>query len=102
RGSPLRGVVFLESLGLSEERVAEALARSVKFLSENRPAAAWQRGISPHAPYSTHWQIAAAAGGASRVAMHLAESREELELLQSHSGPFRELLDAMGLWNANA
>jgi cytosine/adenosine deaminase-related metal-dependent hydrolase len=98
RRSPLRGVVFLESLGFSDERVGEALQRSLDFLSGDQKSAAWRRGVSPHAPYSTNWQIVAAAGGRWPVAMHLAESREELELLQSRRGPFRDLLDGMGIW----
>jgi len=31
--------------------------------------------------------------------MHLAESREELELLQSHAGPLVELLQSLGAWH---
>jgi cytosine/adenosine deaminase-related metal-dependent hydrolase len=101
--SPLRGTIFLESLGYSDERVAESLARSIDFIGDHRARAAWRRGISPHAPYSTNWQIvAAAAGGAWPVAMHLAESRAELELLQSHSGPFRDMLSSIGLWRDEA
>ncbi len=101
--SPLQGVLLLESLGYSDERVAEALTRSVDFIRGQRWPAAWQRGISPHAPYSTNWQIvAAAAGGAWPVAMHLAESRAELELLNSHRGPFRDMLDSIGLWRDEA
>ena len=33
------------------------------------------------------------------VAMHLAESREELELLASHSGRMVEMLQAMDAWH---
>ncbi len=36
---------------------------------------------------------------AAPVAIHLAESREELELLATHAGPFRQLLDDLGVWN---
>jgi cytosine/adenosine deaminase-related metal-dependent hydrolase len=102
RDSPLGGVAFLESLGFSDERVAAALTRSIELIGGHRRISAWQRGLSPHAPYSTHWQIVAAAGGPWLSAMHLAESREELQLLQSHSGPFRELLDDLGIWRNDA
>jgi len=36
------------------------------------------------------------------VAMHLAESAEELDLLSTASGPFRDLLEARSMWDAAA
>ena len=53
-----------------------------------------QPGLSPHAPYSVHPRLLAAVialSAAERVpvAMHLAESREELELLRHGTGPLR-------------
>ncbi|HZN34991.1 MAG TPA: amidohydrolase family protein, partial [Pirellulaceae bacterium] len=36
------------------------------------------------------------------VAMHLAETREELELLESHSGPLVEMLGSLGAWQPTA
>jgi cytosine/adenosine deaminase-related metal-dependent hydrolase len=34
------------------------------------------------------------------IAMHLAESREELQLLRENAGPFRELLEARSMWDS--
>ncbi len=61
-------------------------------------------GLSPHAPYSVHpllltKLVGLGAAANVPVAMHLAESREELELLARGSGPFRELLDGLGVWS---
>ncbi len=60
--------------------------------------------LSPHAPYTVHPELLDSlvemAGDAHvPVAMHLAESREELELLRTGGGPFRELLVELNAWN---
>ena len=96
---------FLEFLGLACDRHELAMAEleaSSQRLRREKPA--WGTGISPHAPYSTHWQLVQALCQHARdhslpLAMHLAESPEELELLQSHRGPFYELLRDIGAWN---
>ena len=66
-----------------------------------------QPGLSPHAPYSVHREllsavIALSAAQRVPVAMHLAESREELELLRHGSGPLRAFLEEIGAWDAAA
>ncbi len=60
-------------------------------------------GLSPHAPYTVHHrlleiaiELAQKQGG--QLVMHLAESREELQLLQTSQGPFRDLLEERGWW----
>ena len=60
-------------------------------------------GLSPHAPYSVHPDLLAAVVALSAqhglpLAMHLAESREEMDLLQTGGGPFRGLLEELGAW----
>jgi aminodeoxyfutalosine deaminase len=59
-----------------------------------------QPGVSPHAPYSVHADLyrAAAASGLP-VCTHLAESREELQLLADHDGPFVDFLRGVGVWH---
>jgi aminodeoxyfutalosine deaminase len=63
-------------------------------------------GLSPHAPYSVHPDLLTAVVELSRehkipVAMHLAESPEELELLRHGRGPLREFLGELGAWDAS-
>ena len=64
-------------------------------------------GVSPHAPYSVSPQLLDALVALARrrglpVAMHLAESEEELELLATGGGPLQELLDERSMWDAAA
>lgn len=59
-------------------------------------------GFSPHAPYTVHPELLAAIvelSAAERVpvAMHLAESAEEMEFLHNGRGPFRDLLESAGI-----
>ncbi len=97
------GAVFQELLGLSPERIAQQLelARSHTRRRLGSPVV----GLSPHAPYSTHLdlvdgsvQLAQETG--CTIAMHLAETQAELELLAEGTGEFREMLTDFGLWQS--
>ncbi|HEX6960537.1 MAG TPA: amidohydrolase family protein, partial [Lacipirellula sp.] len=94
---------FQEAIGFSGGRV-ESVFGDVRQRLE---AATAPKGLSPHAPYSVHPAlleriVSLARGGGVPVAMHLAESREELQLLDSGDGPFRELLQERSMWDAKA
>jgi cytosine/adenosine deaminase-related metal-dependent hydrolase len=98
--------IFREAIGLSAatiETAVRGLARDLDRLSARGIAA----GISPHAPYTVAAPLAArlAREVARRrlpVAMHLAESLEEVELLATGGGPLRRLLEDLGAWQAAA
>lgn len=102
------GVVYREVLGLHDDAVAAGLEAARTFLRDGRsatPPSPLRRGVSPHAPYSLHPQlfrglIQLAVETGAAVAMHLAESREELELLAEHRGGLVDLLASLGLWRA--
>jgi cytosine/adenosine deaminase-related metal-dependent hydrolase len=93
-------VAFQESIGFSGQRVDSAFADvEQRFQRSPRPA-----GFSPHAPYTVHPRlleriVSAAAAQGAPVAMHLAESREELQLLADGSGDFAALLDERSMWD---
>jgi cytosine/adenosine deaminase-related metal-dependent hydrolase len=96
-------VVFREALGLSATAVAGQLEQARSHLSSTRNGARQRPGLSPHAPYSLHRDlfqgiVDLAKSQACPLAMHLAETEEELELLSSGTGPFAELFSEWGLW----
>ncbi len=71
--------------------------------SHPREAIRFARGISPHAPYSVHPElfhklVELAKEFDSPLAMHLAETDAELELLAKGTGEFVDLLNDFGLW----
>ncbi len=98
--------VFVELLAPTAQRVPATMAIAQKFLSRPSPQFA-RAGLSPHAPYSVHSELlhqamALAVSARAPVAMHLAESPEEMELLATGQGPMREFLESIGAWEAEA
>src|SRR5262245_55504363 len=99
-----RIVAFLEILGLASERMAGQLQRARAHLFE---PGGRSRGLSPHAPYSVHPDLVRglvelAVSRRAPVAMHLAETRAELELLADGTGEFVPFLEDLGVWRADA
>lgn len=102
----LRLVLFAEILGFSTERQQQLLDRAKGLLAalQQRKNARWSFGLSPHAPYTVPLDLLEKVVDLSReyddvpVAMHLAESREELELLEQGTGPLASMLQDFGLW----
>lgn len=101
-----RAVCFRELIGFRSADVSQRMADldAILTAAAERPV---QLGLSPHAPYSVHPQLFEAVVSQARthdcpVAMHLAETRDELELLQHRTGRFRKFLDDLGLWDEGA
>ena len=99
-----RGLLFLELLGFREERHAALQQLTVAFLEDGQARQlVLESGLSPHAPYTVaprflQWVAETAQQHRRRLAMHLAESRAELELLATSSGSLRQLLDDVQAW----
>ena len=100
----LRGTAYLEFLGGSSATLAEELARFDGRLAEARAilgdggdTSGLRLGLSPHTPYSvTGPAIRAVAGRAHDadlpLAMHLAESPDEVAFLRDGTGTIADLL----------
>jgi cytosine/adenosine deaminase-related metal-dependent hydrolase len=102
--APLRAVVFHEILGLSEQRAHSAFAEATAWLHAHPALATCRPGLSPHAPYSVRASLFRKAASLAQkkgfaLAIHLAESRAELELLEKHQGGFVAFLEALGAWD---
>ena len=98
---------FVEVICLAEDRFDSTLARVSEELRTPHGPRRWRRGISPHAPYTLHPElfgrlVQLAIDRHVPMAFHLAESPQELELLATGRGPFRELLESVGVWNPAA
>lgn len=122
----LHETAFLELIGLSTERVGAQLSAAQRFLAggetcdeptDDQPPAESKtslpgvapsrvvRALSPHAPYSVHPDLfygAVDLAVAHRVplAIHLAETQAELQLLRDGTGEFRTFLEELGVWNS--
>lgn len=96
-------IAFREALGRAPARVVEqeqAFAEHVRWANQRLGVTA---GLSPHAPYTCSPEMVAMSVRCSQayqlpLAMHLAESREELQLLSTGDGLFREVLEQLGAW----
>lgn len=101
-------VVFHEILGFnaSDPRrlVQDAHTRLSSAFStlSSTPSSTLHSTIAAHAPYSTSpdlfREIARQHTGPAPLAVHLAESNEEMEFLRTGGGPFRAMLEALDVW----
>jgi cytosine/adenosine deaminase-related metal-dependent hydrolase len=102
--SGLSAVVFHELLGFARRDTAACLAEAQTRIAACPVASHVTYRLAPHAPYSTSPEllraIAEAASGAPppRTSVHVAESREEIELLGAGTGPWRAVLTTLGAW----
>lgn len=94
-------LVFAELLGIGGNRCEQTIA-DAEDLSRHLRNTQNDFGLSPHAPYSTSTRLIEYAVEKAKeteccVAMHLAESPEEIELLETGRGDFKDFLESIGL-----
>lgn len=105
---PLGIVAFHEWIALAQERIYERLADARHFFRTASDDARYTVGLSPHAPYTVHPILCdlivnmASEDAPCPVAMHVAESPEEIELLADGRGALVEMLTELGFWRADA
>jgi cytosine/adenosine deaminase-related metal-dependent hydrolase len=100
-------VLFAEVIGFSRARAESVYEAIRKRLDELQHHSEGEVGISPHAPYTVSPQLVSKLVSLANervmpIAMHIAESKEELQLLATGVGPFQELLDERSMWDAGA
>jgi cytosine/adenosine deaminase-related metal-dependent hydrolase len=100
--SALAGVVFHELIGFNRpDPAADVQGAWARMDAEVRDPLAGS--VVAHAPYSVSpalFEAIAAARRQAPLAVHLGESRAEVEFLATGRGPFRELLEMFGVWTA--
>jgi cytosine/adenosine deaminase-related metal-dependent hydrolase len=106
RDAKMPGCVFHELIGFrgveADEQVAGA-RRAIDALSVGDEI---RLSLAPHAPYSVSPALFSAIrrhldeqGRGMISTVHLGESPEEIELLRKGTGPWRSLLEEIGVWN---
>ena len=91
-------VRFAEVIGLTRPRWEERFAAAVAHQDRYQHG-----GWSPHAPYSTAREaidrcVRQSVQTGRGIAMHVAESADERQLLERGSGPLAESLRGLGVW----
>ena len=102
RGGVQFGTLFREVIGPRESMWDELIACVTAFVRQPWPSHL-RPGISPHAPYTVPERllerlIAVACQENVPLAVHLAETPAERELLQTGRGELVDLMKAAGLW----
>jgi cytosine/adenosine deaminase-related metal-dependent hydrolase len=102
--APAWSVVFHEMLGLPRLRARQAWQDARSWCHSHSATPTCRPGLSPHAPYSVRASLFRAASSFTRrhhapVAIHVAETPAELQLLSQHRGPFVEFLSELGAWD---
>jgi cytosine/adenosine deaminase-related metal-dependent hydrolase len=100
----VRGIMYQEVFGPAAGQHDESMATLEAAIARLRPLAndLVALGVSPHAPYTVHDDLmvdasAYAVRHGMPVAIHLAESRAEIQFLREGEGPFAAALRARGI-----
>lgn len=100
RQHPLHTRIFFELIGLTRERLDAAFNQWATWLFDQQGESHLKWSFSPHSPYSFRVDGLERLRAFPRpVAIHVAESRDEMELLDHQTGPFVEFLESLGVYD---
>jgi len=103
--SSLAAVVFYELVRFRSRDASRLINEACRALDALAPTRSVRTGLAAHAPYSVApdlFQAIRRAVDRNPVvpwSVHLAESREETEFIQSASGPWRAFLEEVQAWD---
>jgi cytosine/adenosine deaminase-related metal-dependent hydrolase len=102
--SPLAALVFCELIGMMPHRARQSMRAAQQWLAAVRASPRCRPGLSPHAPYTVRAALLKRVGQLAHrrnlpVAIHWAESNEEIEFLSGKPGAMRDFLREMGAWD---
>lgn len=98
------GIYYQEVIAPHPDQAADAMAELIAFISRQAGASEGEvlLGVSPHAPYTVSPELFRAVTSYARerslpVAVHVAESRAEVDFVTARRGPFAESHQARGI-----
>lgn len=95
----LRAMVFKEFIGLTADRAREGWFELLRWEKAHPPTLSTHPAVSPHAPYSVRADFFRSfAWNGWTMAIHLAETPGELQLIREKTGPFEVFLKDLGIW----
>ncbi len=103
--SPLAAVVFYELIGFQAPDPEALVARATARIDALSPTDRVRASLAAHAPYSVAPLVLRAIRQAldrdpfAPGSVHLAESVEEVELVRTAAGGWRDLLEEIGVWD---
>jgi cytosine/adenosine deaminase-related metal-dependent hydrolase len=102
--SALAGVMFHELIRFAVDDPEALVARTCRQLQDLGPSDRVRTSLAAHAPYSVAPHLFRAIRAAldreppAPYSVHLAESAEEVRFIHSADGPWRTLLEELGVW----
>jgi len=104
--SPLASVVFYELIGFNRADPEGIVAGARGAIRDVARAPTLRASLAAHAPYSVAPAMLRAIASAvaddpvRTCSVHLCESAEEIEFIRAGGGPWKQLLEDVGAWNA--